>query len=205
MVEVFGDFIEMGDSQEFLIISFSPTTIPIQERWRGNSLSADFLADYWGTFFPIQSSSSPHKQAEVKDAVSYIANELLENAIKFTYEASGYPMNICLYLSEGSLRFYMTNSIDPQAVGKFQNLIRKLLTEDPDELYIRQLEINATSDSGDSGLGFLMMINDYGARLAWKFESIQQNPDIITVTTMVQLAIVRSHVSEALGTSDASE
>ncbi len=192
MTEIFGDFNEMGDSQEFLVISFSPTTIPIQERWRGNSLSADFLAEYWGTFFPIQNSSSHHKRAEVKDAVSYISNELLENAIKFSYEASGYPMNICLYLSDDSLRFYMSNSIDPQAVGKFQDLIRKILTEDPDELYIRQLEINVTSDSGDSGLGFLMMINDYGANLAWKFETVQQDPEIITVTTMVRLAIVRT-------------
>ncbi len=187
MSEIFGDFIEMGNSQEFLVISFSPGTQSFQDRWRGNSLSADFLADYWGTFFPIHKDS----RAEVKDAVSYIANELLENAIKFSYKPSSYPMSICLYLSNDALRFYVKNSVNPETVGQFQHLIQRLLTEDLDELYLRQLEGNGFVGT-DSGLGFLTILNDYDAHLAWKFETIQQTPEVITVTTMVRLPIVRA-------------
>lgn len=188
MSEIFGDFIETSDSKEFLIISFSPATIPFHERWRNNGISADFLADYWGTFFPVHDSSSQH--AEVKDAVSYIANELLENAVKFSHEASEYPMSIRLYLSHDKLYFYITNSVDPRGVKEFQLLIRELLTEDTDELYIRKLESNI--DKNDSGLGFLTIINDYGAQLAWKFETVQEHSEIITVTIMASLPIVRS-------------
>ena len=188
MHEIFGDYTESGNSKEFLIISFSPSNIPFDERWRNNGISADFLADYWGTFFPAHDSSSGH--VEMKDAVSYIANELLENAVKFSYEDSEYPMSICLYLSDDNLYFYVTNSINPQRIEKFQSLIKELLTEDTDELYIRKLESNADDDT-DSGLGFLTIINDYETKLAWKFETVQQELEVMVVTTMVALPIVR--------------
>ena len=52
MTQKFGDFIdEMPDRQEYLIIAFSPSSISLQERWRNNGLSADFMADYFITFF----------------------------------------------------------------------------------------------------------------------------------------------------------
>ena len=42
MFKTFGNFFEMGDTQEYLIISFSSAMLSIQDRWRNNSLSADF-------------------------------------------------------------------------------------------------------------------------------------------------------------------
>ncbi len=189
---LFGNFIDMGDSQEFLIISFSPAKTPIQDRWRYSSISADFLADYWGTFFPAHRTGT-NRHAEVKDAVNFIANELLENAIKFSYHPSGYSMSISLYISHDALRFYMTNSIDKHNISLFQNIINELLTGNPQELYIRRLERNADDESGrDSGLGFLTILNDYHARLAWRFETVQTRPEVTLVTTMVQLPIVRA-------------
>jgi len=191
MFEMFGNFIEMGETQEYMILSFSSSALPIQERWRNNSLSADFLADYWGTFFPVGGDSPRHERSEVRDAVSFIANELLENAVKFSYKPE-FTIKIGLYLSEDELRFYVSNSINPRSVAKFQNFIREILTEDPDELYLRQLEKNADEESGEeSHLGFLTIVNDYNANIAWKFETVQ--PELIIVTTMVKLGVVRSH------------
>lgn len=193
MIEMFGNFCEEGETPEFLVISFSSTTkLPIQDRWRNKSLSADFLADYWGTFFLVQNASAQELQAEVKDAVSYISNELLENAVKFHYEPDHAPIKIGIYLFREALRFYVTNSIDPQSVKSFQQYIHTLLTEDPGELFFQQLERNATQeDSTESHLGLLTIINDYQGEIAWKFENMLQHPDIILVTTMVQLEIVR--------------
>ena len=89
MIRIFGDFIERKDDDgEYLKIGFSPTSIPIQQRWRNNGLSADFLADYLSTFFPGDDRAVAECQAEFKSAVSYIANELLENAMKFSYAPS---------------------------------------------------------------------------------------------------------------------
>ena len=54
MTRVFGDYCEgLPESPEFLIIGFSPGSIPLHQRWRNNGLSADFMADYLMTFFPV--------------------------------------------------------------------------------------------------------------------------------------------------------
>ena len=101
MTQIFGDFIDdLPPSQEYLIVGFSPSSVPLKQRWRNNGLSADFLADYFTTFFPSSQSdrTESDRQAEIKSAVSYIANELLENAIKFNDETSQYPISIHLQL-----------------------------------------------------------------------------------------------------------
>ena len=192
MIQTFGDFIEPTPSQEYLIIGFSPSSIPLKQRWRNNGLSADFLADYLTTFFPGNEDdpSTIDRQAEIKSAVSYIANELLENAMKFNDETSEYPIDIKLQLKSDGLIFSVANSISPLAVDQFQGYIRQLLASDPSELYIEQLEKNAADEiSTGSGLGLLTMLSDYTAKMGWKFQTVQQDPEVITVTTMVQLRV----------------
>ncbi len=192
MIQTFGDFIELPASQEYLIIGFSPSSIPLKQRWRNNGLSADFMADYLATFFPgnEDDSSTLERQAEIKSAVSYIANELLENAMKFNNQTSEYPINIKLQLESDGVIFSVVNSISPQAVDKFQAYIQQLLASEPSELYIQQLEKNAADEScTDSGLGLLTMLTDYTAKIGWKFQTVHQDPEVIAVTTMVQLRV----------------
>jgi len=193
LTQIFGDFIDdLPPSQEYLIVGFSPSSVPLKQRWRNNGLSADFLADYFTTFFPSSQSdrTESDRQAEIKSAVSYIANELLENAIKFNDETSQYPISIHLQLHNDKLVFLTTNSISAEAAEKFQAFIQELMTSDPNELYIHQLEKSAEDESNTiSGLGILTMINDYLAEIGWKFETVQKETEVITVTTMVQLAV----------------
>lgn len=191
--QILGNFIQnLAPSQEYLILSFSPGSIPISQRWRNNCLSADFLADYLSTFFlgNEKGQIDLNKQAEVKSAVSYIANELLENAMKYGVAKSPLPISIQVHLNRDLIIFQLTNSIPVQQTLRFQSYIENLLDGDPQELYLAQLERNALEESSeDSGLGLLTMLNDYGAKLGWKFESLPQQSGEITVTTMVQLEI----------------
>ncbi|WP_446382295.1 DUF6272 family protein [Coleofasciculus sp. E2-BRE-01] len=197
MHKIFGEFQEnLSDEQEFLILGFSPSSIPIQQRWRNNGLSADFVADYLTTFFPaIDEDPDPEgKRVEIKGAVSYIANELLENAMKFNDDHSSYPIKFGLHIldiaTEITLVLLATNSVSKQSLNKFQSFIHELLESDLDELYIRQLEKSAEDETGAaSGLGLLTMKNDYFAKLGWKFETVQKEPEVVTVTTMVQLKV----------------
>ena len=191
MTQVFGNFVEMEEfKQEYLVIGFSPTSIPLQQRWRNNGLSADFLADYLSTFFPGEDAESLEQQTEVKDAVSYIANELLENAMKFNHLPSQYSVSITMQLDQDNLRFYVTNSLDPASLPAFQRFIQTLLQEDTSELYAKKLMQNfADEPTSVSGLGFLTMINNYGAELAWKFGSPPAYPNVNIVTTMVRLPL----------------
>lgn len=192
---IFGNFVcDLPPSQEYLILSFSPGSIPLRQRWRNNCLSADFLADYLSTFFldSEEAESNSEKHIEVKSAVSYIANELLENAMKYGVEKSPHPISIQIHLNPDLIIFELTNSIRCEQRQQFQAHIEELMTCDPEELYIAQLEKNAMDDGDEdrgSGLGFLTMLIDYGAKLGWKFENISAEAREIGVTTMVQLNI----------------
>ena len=191
MTETFGDFIEQeGGSGEYLKIGFHPTSIPLQQRWRNNGLSADFLAGYLSTFFPGEDHESTERQTEIKDAISYIANELLENAMKFSNASSHQTVSIEMFLTAEEISLYSINGIDPVKIEAFQQFIKRLLTEDRDALYLEQIERNAENDSdGSSGLGFLTILNDYGAIMAWKFADGDQGGDDVAVTTLVRLAV----------------
>jgi hypothetical protein len=190
MEQIFGDFVERESDQEYLVIHFSPTFVPLEQRWRNTGLSADFLADYWTTFFPAHDAPAQERQREIKGAINFVANELLENVTKFSYKPSDYAVDLGLYLRQSVFRFYASNAIDPQAVGAFQARIQQLLTEDPGDLFLQQLEMNVLDeDCSVSRLGLLTMLNDYGARLAWKFETDLQDANATILTTMVELAV----------------
>lgn len=192
MSQIFGNFVEISstDNQEFLALGFSPGSIPLQHRWRNNGLSANFMADYVTTFFP-KSEDDPktqHRQAEIQSAVSFIANELLENAMKFSDNRCVYPIQIKINLSQEWLSFLVINSIDPRTISSFQDYIQTLLNSDPQEMYINQIEQNL-EDGKSSRLGYLTMINDYQAHLGWKFETVKMDSEMFIVSTVVQLAI----------------
>ncbi|MEH2350871.1 MAG: DUF6272 family protein [Nostoc sp.] len=197
MKQIFGDFREnLPQQHEFLIIGFSPSLLPIQQRWRNNVLSADFVANYITTFFPISNDNpdSVRRQTEVKSAVNYIANELLENGMKFNDRSASYAIKFELHLIEElentSVILLISNSISEENQNNLQTFIDKFLNSDTHDLYINQLTKSAEDkNSKASGLGLLTMKNDYAAKLGWKFETIQKQPEVVIVTTMVQFAV----------------
>jgi hypothetical protein len=193
MSQIFGDFTEeLPASQEYIVVGFSPGTAGLQYRWRNNGLSADFLSDYLMNFFPENGSFSPLNTSaiEIKSAVSYIANELLENAIKFNCDFSPEPIVIQLQVLTDRLIFTTTHSIDPQTVDSFQAFLTESIESDPQELYISTLEKSAISgDRFESHIGYLTMLTDYGVKLGWKFDRGSTDPDVTLLTTMVKLCL----------------
>lgn len=191
MASIYGNFVEAPrDQTEYLKIRFSPTSMPIQKRWRNDGLSADFLADYFTTFFPGDDAAEIERQAEIKDMVSYVANELLENAMKFSHTPSRYPISLEMYLRQDHIHFYVSNGAASQNIEAFKQLIEQLLVEDSEMLYLEQLMRHAESDSkGSSGIGYLTMLNNYGVELAWKLEPIDEDTEVVKVTTMVQATL----------------
>ncbi|PZO44529.1 MAG: ATP-binding protein [Pseudanabaena frigida] len=192
MAQVFGDFTEdFSDRSEFLVLGFSPSSLPIQLRWKTNGLSADFLGDYVRNFFPGDTSADLTKQTEVRHAVSFIANELLENAMKYSDESAGLAVNLEVHLFKDRLIFLSKNSLHQESIPNFQSFLQEITTGDVGEMYFNQVEKSAANDdeSERSGLGYLTMLMDYDAVLGWKFEQAQVNNHVTMVTTMVQLPL----------------
>ena len=203
-MQIFGEFIEnFPPEKDSLELTFTPTSVPLKKRWRNNRLSAYFIADYFTTFLPLDDSKYEQKKRikESKCAVSYIANELLENSMKYNCEQAHSQIKFGIhFLGEDRLFavIFATNSITKENEQKLKNFINILSKNDPETLYIEQIEKNALTEQNAlnkyeecSGLGLLTMINDYHALLGWKFETIKKSDakSCFTVTTMVQLEV----------------
>lgn len=191
MFDIFGEFTEeLPPNQEYIVVGFSPSAAGVKHRWRTNGLSADFLADYLMTFFPENHSfcHSHLPAVEIKSAVSYIANELLENAMKFTRDLSCDPIVIQMQVLRDRLIFLTTHRIESQILNSFQAFLLELVAGDPQDLYVSVLEKSAMEgDRFEAQLGYLTMMTDYEVKLGWKFEPVANHPDVAMVTTMVKL------------------
>ena len=201
MNKIFGEFTEDFDSNyQSLELSFDNVDISIKRQWRNHRLSAYFLADYLENLLPINDDNPDigDRLEECKSTVSFIGNELLENAIKFKSINRNYPVKFGIHffnnfeenLKEIDIIVFTKNSIDEQNLEKFQEFIQKLLSFDTNELYVKQIEKTAEADDIDaSGLGLLSIINDYSAKLGWKFDQKSHKSPITMVTTMAQIVV----------------
>jgi hypothetical protein len=195
VTQIFGDFIQQFPPEhDSLELTFTPSSRPIKQRWRNNRLSAHFVADYLSSFLPVDEddTSSEKRIKQSKGAVSYVANELLENAIKFTDDTSSYKVKFGIHFIEEvevTAVIFASNCAKSEAANKLQAFIKELLSSDPNDLYLEQIEKNAETESETSGLGLLTMINDYSAKIGWRFETIPGNVDAILVTTVAQITV----------------
>ncbi|BFM40659.1 hypothetical protein [Synechocystis sp. LKSZ1] len=189
--EIFGEFLDpVPLCHDFLTLNFTLSDQSRMQRWRNYGLSADFLGDYFSSFFPGKSVDSQElsEQATVKASVSFIANELLENAVKYGDQSVTLPISITLRLYEEAIIFEASNPIDEGAAQKYQAFIRQLIESDPAQLYFEQLEKTAMG-AGESHIGLLTMIYDYEARFGWRFTPVVDQPNRLWVSVMVHLAI----------------
>ncbi|HBB35785.1 MAG TPA: ATP-binding protein [Cyanobacteria bacterium UBA8803] len=194
MNQLFGDFIEQfPPEQDSLELTFSPSSRPIKKRWRNNRLSAHFVADYFTNFLPIDEADHEHRLKESKNAVSYVANELLENAMKFHDEGSKNKVKFGIHFLEEeddvTAVIFATNNVKPEGVDKLKEFIEELLSSDPNDMYVSQIEKSAEEGGDSSGLGLLTMINDYSAQMGWNLETVQGESSGTIVTTMAQVKI----------------
>ena len=197
MSQTFGDFIEeFTQEHDSLELSFTCRSRPLKKNWRNNRLSAFFVADYCSNLLPIDEDETQAEEGitEIKNTVSYVGNELLENAIKFSEEIPPYTVKFGMHfmdaLEEVTVIIFTKNSITIPSFEKFQSFIEELLSADPNELYVQQIEKTAEDENSEaSGLGLLTMLNDYSAKLGWKFEPDPSNLQMIAVTTMAQVVV----------------
>jgi hypothetical protein len=184
--KTFGQYRQrLDDRHEYLTLAFSPLSAPLRSRWRNNGLSADFLGDYVTTFLPTGGivPGDEGRQAEIRHAVTYIANELLENAMKYHDRDVDIPIGIHLELADDHVTVSASNGVGAGQVQRYRQFVEQIVGGNAADLLIRQLEEGADGEPTRSGLGLLTMITDYGAELGWLFEADPTNAEVMTVTT----------------------
>ncbi len=142
-------------------------------QWQHCSSSADFLTDFFSRLIVEESPTTDI--AELRNSISYMANELIENAIKFRADGD---MEIEAGLSDGDFVLRISHWISAANSCRFQALLAEITTGDPGDLLIARIEANALGDSDNgSGLGLLTLLNDYGARITWSFEQPDESAE----------------------------
>ncbi len=118
---------------EYLELCFIPDSKPLKQRWRNNGLSADFLGDYVTTFFPrvADDPETVTRQAAIKDGVTYIANEILENAMKNADGEGGFPVSVRLSLEADRIIISGTNVVGTDQATVYRGFIETLRAADP--------------------------------------------------------------------------
>ena len=190
--QTLGKYGERSSDGEYLTLAFSPSRVPLRSRWRNNGLSADFLGDYVITFLPAKGgvTAVESRQNEIKYAVTYIANELLENAMKYHERDVDVPVRIHLELTSDHIIVSVSNSVGAGQAEHYKEFVGRLLEGDPGEMLLKQQEESAKGDeSNTSGVGLLTMINDYDAQLGWRFDLHAVQSQVMTVTTSAILAL----------------
>jgi hypothetical protein len=181
-----------GEQCEYLMLEFSPLSVPLQSRWRNNGLSADFLGDYVTTFLPANGDvvAAGKRQNEIRHAVTYIANELLENAMKYHQRGVNIPIGIHLELSAENITVTVSNGVGSGDAQIYKSYVENILQADSTELLAKQLEESATGkEPNKSCLGLLTMINDYGVKLGWQFEPHAGHVNTTLVSTRAVLSL----------------
>ncbi len=143
----------------------------LELRWFHCSETAEFLGDY----FSVQARSAKLNGRDAQHSIGYMANEILENAVKFRAHGLG-DIEIEASLKGSDFAMQVTHFVEASVGARFQELLTELLKRDPGELLIERIEANAADNSsGGSGLGILTLMSDYSANLGWSFAQEQSD------------------------------
>jgi hypothetical protein len=157
----------------------------LELKWSHCSNSADFLSHYYAGVLAL--NRTPSQIRDLTYSIAYMANELIENALKFR---AGGDIELVAGTHDGDFVMVISNWISSETSERFQSLLREITAGDPGELLIQRIEANAISGGSGSGLGILTLMNDYGVRLTWRFEPSKDPADKRTyIETLARLRL----------------
>jgi hypothetical protein len=172
-----------GAFEHGLRLRFRTAHLPL--RWSDCSATANFLSAYYGALFRAELGAA--HVSDVTHSVAYLANELLENTVKF--RAPG-DVELEAGLSGGEFLLRITNQIAGETSEGFEKLLGELTEGDPGELLLARIEANAADESSSgSGLGILTLMNDYGVRFTWIFSPGAGEDGRVVLQTLARLRL----------------
>jgi hypothetical protein len=169
--------------ERHLALQFHTTHLPL--RWTHCSSTANFLASYYAGLFRLEYTAAQAR--DLTHSIGYLANELLENAVKFRTDGD-VAVEAGLHGADFVLR--LANHISPETSIGFQVLLEEITAGDPGDLLLQRIEANAADEhSSGSGLGLLTLMNDYGVRFCWTFTPESPTDGRVLLHTVARLAL----------------
>lgn len=151
-------------------LRFHPGSLGLD--WMHCGATAKFIGDHFAGLWGQAEAAT----TEARHSINYVTNELMENAVKF--RAPGL-VELRASLADDVFELWLSNFIDAATASRFEALLERFAGRDPGDLLIEQIEANAMDPDADgSGLGFLTLMNDYGATLGWTFDQPDDDASI---------------------------
>ena len=156
------------------ISTMTLTLLPIDliVQWRRCSVAADFLADYFSYLF--------EERDNALHVLSTGLNEVIENLAKFSLDKRATVTVTVTHYGE-HLRITTQNVALVANAEALAARLDRMATEDPEDLFVEQLEHTATHDRAASGLGLITIKKDYGAVLGAVIEEVAGREDARSV------------------------
>jgi hypothetical protein len=133
--------------------------LELMQDWQQCGVVSDFVAKD-----EAQEHRDPKKTMNI---LSTITNELLENAVKFSFDKNKL-VTLTLHSYKCRLSIETVNTTKTENAKALCGLVTDLQTKDIETLYFEQLKKSFESDSDESGLGFLSLIKDFNLNLGIK-------------------------------------
>jgi hypothetical protein len=162
MISQFGDT-QLNNDQAAFRSQLRLADGPLELSWHHCGTTAEFVAEIYARRCRVNNGD----YNDARHSISYLMNELLENAVKF--RAAG-DIIIEAAFEEKRFEVKVVNLVETTTSERFQALLAEMVDQDPGELLIARIEANAEdANSSGSGLGLLTLMSDYGAKLGWIF------------------------------------
>ncbi len=177
---VYGSYINNEDRNASLSDISIDFIVPMEliTQWKRCGLVADFIAYY-------QSIKHRNKK-RVESILSTVTNELLENAIKFSSDKNKL-VNLSLRQYGSKISIEAINICDIEQAVELDNFISKIVSEDPEVLFYKQIEYAVKHDKASSKLGMITLKKDYNAQIGIKISEKKSASSLYDIYVKVTL------------------
>ncbi|TGN07123.1 slr1658 superfamily regulator [Leptospira ilyithenensis] len=139
--------------------------------WKRCEIVSNFVSQFY--------SGSGKDESLDTNSASTIMNELIENAAKYS-EKENSKIYIEIKDLGNTLRVDVKNKVSSWTKQNFEKLMQTIVSGNVNQMYFDALESKQTEDK-TSGIGLLMLLNDYHLNLGYRIKSTHQGSFEITV------------------------
>jgi hypothetical protein len=151
--------------------------IDMMSQWKRIGMVSDFTADF---FVQHQNLGSL-----IRNSVSTVVNELVENAAKFAKPRNGL-IDLDLKYYSSLIKIEVRNIISDRMRSNFETNIKKFLSGDIEKMYFDHLE-SLVKETDSSGIGYLLMYKDYPLRFGYQFKRLESDKHEVTVEAYLNI------------------
>lgn len=142
--------------------------------WKRCALTSDFLAGFL----------APTPDADEREELSVVIDELLANAVKFSADITA-PVSMAVQHFGDAVRVEASNVCDEENAQALIEALKRVVEQNLEDLFVQQIEESAAADQDSSKLGFITLRMNFDARLGAR---VTRNEDgLYTVTVAVLL------------------